>query len=111
METGKKHDIGKGILGIFTQPKNGKMTFNNTKNFNSVQKLTNTALTIFDENFLHLPVAERNKKIMRDISGCAADLNKIFFMRKFEMNDRFQYRNYLKISTDLVRFRHIRSIF
>lgn len=94
--------LSKGLLAEVNKTKGKSMSFQSSTVLDSLEKLTNNALNIFDEKFINLPVGERNKKIMRDISGCSADLNKTFFLRKFEMNDHFQYKNYLKVSTDLV---------
>jgi hypothetical protein len=68
----------------------------------SLQTLTTQSVGIFIDNYADLTTCDRNKKIMRDISGCVSSLNKEFFLRRFHAEDS-TYEPYLKKSNNYVK--------
>ena len=66
------------------------------------QKLAEKTLNTFGERYANMHTADRNRKIMREISGTVATLNKSFFQKKFEEYD-FEHRHYLKQSNEYVK--------
>lgn len=67
----------------------------------SLDNLTDHCISIFDNSFCDLTNNERNKRIMRDISGCVATLNKNHFLKKFN-NLNFEYQDSLEQSNSYV---------
>ncbi len=52
----------------------------------SLKKLVNQALLNYDEHFINVSNADKNKRIVKDISGAVSGLNRSFFLRRFEAN-------------------------
>lgn len=68
----------------------------------TLENLTNHAISIFDNSFCDLTNNERNRRIMRDISGCVATLGKTHFLKKFQSLN-FEFKEYLQLSNSFVR--------
>lgn len=69
----------------------------------TLENITDHCISIFDNNFCDLPNNERNRRIMRDISGCVATLNKSHFLKSFN-NLNFDHQEQLKLSNSYVNF-------
>jgi hypothetical protein len=103
MKSTKNIILAKDLLSE-TSHKGKSLNIQSSKINKYQEKFANQALTIFDEHFINQTICDQNKKVMKDISSCVAELNKTTFLKKFEINETFEHKTYLKASVDLVIF-------
>ena len=75
--------------------------FKATNNQDKALELTKKSFQTFSEKFANLETGDRNRVLMREISGTVASLNKNTFLKKFNSTD-LDNKHFLKLSNTFV---------